>query len=492
MTAEAGGDAHTRGADFQRVRRSTLLAYGLSGLPLNFFGTFLGVHLIIFYTDTAGLDSRWIAIGMLVATLWDAVSDPLMGVISDHTKWAWGRRRPYVALGAVPLGASFFLLLAPPASLEGVGLGVYFTVVMVLLYTCRTVVETPIMSLAPEIAQAYHERTRLGAYRESFGNLGDLCALLVPILLTMVFVGALEGEAAATATRRAFRTTGVLAAGVGLAGFFVTYRGTYEDPTFRRELHIDYRSAVRAVLRNRAFLILLVSATLAGMGLTMVMAMILYVMRYLVGINDPLVEIACFTVNIGGALGSYPFWVWLAKRYGKPAAFRLGLFTSSLTFVSVFLLRPGDLYWLYALMAFGGAANVGVWMLLFTLSADIIDIDELETGLRREGMYAGFSTLIRKTAIALGTGAVALGLDVIGYQPNMEQTPETQMGMRLLFAIPTTVLVLAAYVLFRRFPLTRDAHGALMAQVHRRRVALGVAHDDEAALTDPEAREPAP
>lgn len=473
-------------ARFARPERRTLLAYGLSGLPFNWTGSLIGVHIIIFYTDVAGLDPFWIGFGMIAATLWGAVGDPLMGVLSDRTRWRWGRRRPYIALGLVPFAGSYYLLLTPPAALEGTALGLYFAIAMILFYTFRAVIETPIASLAPEIAQDYDQRTRLGAYREFLGNLGDGIGLLLPLLAMAALVGGLEGVEAAPGMRQAFRVTGLAGAGVAVAALTICYRGTYEDPSFRRDLRVDWRTSLRAVLRNRPFLILLAAVTLVGMGLTIVNGIFLYVMRYLVQVNDRLVEAQAFALYIAGALASYPFWIRLSARWGKPAAFRVGLFTSSLVFVSVFVLNAGNLVLLYCVMVFAGIANVGVWMMAFTLNADVIDVDELQTGIRREGLYLGFATMIRKAAIALGAGSVGIGLGLVGFEPNQVQTPQTALGIKLLFCVPPTLLVLAAYLLFRRFPLTRERHRELMAQIALRRIELGVAHPDEETGVDQE------
>lgn len=477
-TQPSSGPAAPRGADFLRVPRRTLLAYGVSGQPLNMLGTFMAVHLAIFYTDVAGLHPSWVAVGFVVATIWDAVSDPVMGVISDRTRWKWGRRRPFILLGTLPLAAAFWFLLTPPAGLAGARLGLYFMGMMVLLYTARTVVEVPLTGLGPELAQDYHERTRLGAYREFNGNIGDLIGLIVPLLVMAAFAG--DGDAAAA--RTAFRLTGLLGCAMCVVFLGITYRGTYEDVTFQRDIHIDWRAGMRAIANNEAFRILLISVMLIGVGLHIVNGLFLYVLKYIAGVDNDLVKATAFVAYIVAALCSYPFWVWFAHRYGKAKAFRIGLFCSSLTFVSVYILDANRLWALYAIMAFAGVANVAVWMLNFTLSADIIDLDELETGLRREGLYSGFSTLLRKAATALGGGVIGFGLTLIHYQPNVQQTPETITGLRLLFSVPTTLLVFAAYLVFRRFPLTQERHHELMLQVHERRIALGVAHADEAAL----------
>lgn len=482
MSTPSGVAPQVHEADFLHVPRRTLLAYGASGVPLNWLGTFLGVHLIIFYTDVAGLDPWWVAFGLFVATMWDAISDPLMGVLSDRTRWRWGRRRPYVLLGALPLGLSYFALLSPPERLSGNALGVYFTVLMLVLYTARTVVEAPLGGLAPELAQEYHQRTRLAAYREFHGNLGDLLGLLAPLVLLLVLTGDAEGEAAIAGARTAFRITGMLGALACIVGLGVTYWGTYEDPTFRRPEHIDWRTALRAIAHNRAFVIIIIATTLIGMGLAIVNGMLLYILRYVVEVDDQQLEILCFTTYIIGALSSYPFWLWYARRFGKPAAFRIGLFTSSLTFVSVFFLTAGNISLLYGIMVFAGASSVGVWMLAMSLGADVIDIDELETGLRREGVYAGCNGFVRKAATALATSCIGIGLALVHFEPNVAQTPEAIRGLRLLFALPPTGLVLAAYFVFRRFPLTRETHHELMTHVAQRRVAMGVAHKADLTL----------
>jgi GPH family glycoside/pentoside/hexuronide:cation symporter len=456
--------------DYSRISRGSLVAYGVSGFAGNTVGTCMGVHLFIFYTDTVGVAPLWISACLFVATLWDAITDPLMGQISDRTHWRRGRRRPFILLGALPFGLCFGLLFAPPPGLEGTPLGLYLGAALILLYSAATVVTVPALSLIPEMAQGYHERTRMAAYREGFGAVGDLTGMLLPFaLLALLGAATAEGEAARAVSRRAYAWTALIGGGLAAAALVITWWGTYEDPGFRRPEHVPWRVGLRALRTNQPFRVLVLATSLAAIGLGFVGSMFLYILEYVVLVTDPIRQAQVFLANGLGALASYPFWLWCARTRGKPATFRLGLLISSLSFVSIFLLRPGSLAPLFAVMAFAGVANVGFWTLLYALNADLADVDELETGERREGIFAGVAALLRKCAFALAAACVGIGLEVVGYRANAVQTPDTILGLKILFALPTTLLVVTAWLVFRRFPLTRERHAALLQELDERR-----------------------
>lgn len=434
----------------------------MSGLANNIVGTCIGVHLLMFYTDIVGLSPLWVSAGLVVAVVWDAVSDLAMGHISDGTRWKSGRRRPFILIGMVPAALAFGLLLSPPAALEGSALGVYFIVVLLALFTAKTIVQVPALSLLPEMATGYDERTKLASARELLGNVGDLLGLMLPPAL-LIYVGFDEAAPnAGEVARGAFSTAAWIGAGIMLLALLATYFGTKENRRVHPEPK-DMWKSLAALRDNHAFRTLLTASALAAVGLAFVNALVLYVFVHVLEFSSPVVHMSAFAVNAGSAIASYPFWNWLARTKGKPFAFRGGLALSMLVFVSVFIIGPGNLVGLYAVMVVGGVANVGFWMLMHTLSADIVDLDELATGERREGLFAGFSALLRKGATALAAAGVGVGLFLIDYQAGAgSQTAETVFGLKLLFAVPPTVLLTAALLVFRRFRLTREAHAKVL------------------------------
>ncbi len=455
------------------VARKTLVSFGVSGLAQNIVGTCLGVHLFMFYTDVVGLAPLWISAGLFVATLWNAMADVFMGRISDRTRWRAGRRRPYVLIGAVPYALAFVALLAPPSFLSGTSLGVYFVVVLVALFTAGSIVHVPVLGLLPEIAKGYDDRTRMAASRELFGNVGDLLGLMLPLVMLIALgVSGDESTPVEGAARSAFLYAALIGGALALITLAATYRGTYEDPQESRvDEHTSFREAFATLRQNRAFRVLLGASTLAALGLAFVQALILYVLEHIFHERNPAIHMAAFVTNAGAAICSYPFWTWLAKTRGKPAAFRVGLITSSVTFASVFFVGPGQLWALFVVMAFSGAAAVGFWMLLQALSADVTDLDELASGARREGLFAGFAALIRKCAFAAAAAGVGIGLTLIGYRENAEQSAQTVFLLKILFGAPPTLLLLGAFVAFRRFPLTRDAHAKVVSELNARHEA---------------------
>ena len=456
------------GRDFRRVPLRALVAFGLSGFAQNVVGTCLGVHLFIFYTDTIGLAPLWVSASLFVATLCDAAANPVMGAVSDRTRGRFGRRRPYILAGALPYGVLFALVLAPPARIAGTPLGLYLSGALIALFTAANVVHVPVLGLIPEMAQSYHERTRMAAWREALGNVGDLVGLLLPFALRFA-LGA-PGRDEAVVARGAYALTGWLGGGLAVAALLATWRGSYEDPRFQRETSLSLRVGWAALRGNQAFRVLALASSLAGLSLAFSGSLGLYVLEHVVRVTAPLEQAGVFLANGIGALLSYPFWLWYSRRRGKAAAFRLGLFVSSLAFVSVFLLRPGAIVPLLGVMAGSGAANVGFWTLMVTLTADLADVDELETGERREGLFAGFSSLLRKCAFAVAAGSVGIGLWLIGYrQGAAEQSPQTVLGLKVLFAVPTTALVLVGWYAFRHFPLTPERWAQVAEQLESRR-----------------------
>jgi len=335
--------------------RRTRLAFGLSGFADNVMGTCLGVHLFMFYTDVVGLAPLWVSAGLAVALGWDAIASLGMGRLSDRTRWKSGRRRPFVLLGALPIALSFAMLMSPPAGMSEHGLALWLTGSLIVLFTARTVVQVPVLSLLPELARESNARTRLAATREQLGNVGDLVGLLLPIALLML-TGAADEGADASLARRSFGTAGVLIALLAAAALATTWAGTREDRNVPAPREIPVRDVLAALRDNVPFRALLGAGALAAVALAFVNSMILYVLEHVMQAHDPAVHLGAFVINAVAAIASYPLWTWVVAKVGKAHGFRLGLALSALAFGSVFVVGPGDHVGLGAGMGFPGVA----------------------------------------------------------------------------------------------------------------------------------------
>lgn len=431
------------------MRARDRFAFGLSGLADNVVATFLGVHLFVFYTDVVGLSALYVSAGLTLALLWNAVGDFAMGRLSDRTTLRAGRRRPYILLGAVPVGVAFVALLSPP-ELGPIALATYFGVTLLLLFVGKTMVQVPALSLLPELAKDGVERTRLAAAREQLGNVGDLVGLLLPVAWLLA-TGATDDGADPALVRAAFGRASVVIGAVATLALLGTFFGTREDPSVRPARPISTRDALAALRSHRPFRALLGAAALGALALSFVQSMILYVLHHVMDAHEPIVELGAFVTNAGCAILSYPLWTRLAARVGKATTFRIGLGLSLLAFSSVFFVGPGEYVSLALVMAFSGAANVGFWTLLHALVADCIDLDATRHGERREGLFSGFSALVKKLAIAGAAAGVGLGLTVIGYEEGVTPSAAVVGRLQLLFAVPPTLLALGALFVLRGY-----------------------------------------
>lgn len=438
------------------MRARDRFAFGLTGLADNIVGTFLGVHLFVFYTDVVGLDALYVSAGLTVALLWNALGDFAMGRLSDRTTLRAGRRLPYILLGALPVGIAFTLLISPPEGLGDEALGIYFAATLLFLFSMKTMVQVPALSLLPELAKESTDRTLLSAAREQLGNVGDLLGLLLPVVWLLA-TGAADEGADVSLARAAFGRAALVIGAIASGALFIAFLGTREDPTVRPARAATTREVLTALAGHRPFRALLCAAALGALSLSFVQSMILYVLHHVMREHDPAVELGAFVTNAGFAIVSYPLWTRLSARVGTATAFRAGLCVSALAFSSVFLIGPGDYVALGLVMAFSGAANVGFWMLLHALNADCIDLDAARSGQRREGLFSGFSALVKKLAIAGAAAGVGVGLSLIGYQEGVAPGADVVFRLQLLFAVPPTLLAIGALWVFRSYGAPQQA-----------------------------------
>lgn len=432
------------------MRTRDRYAFGLSGLADNVIGTFLGVHLFVYYTDVVGLDALWVSAGLTVALFWNAFSDFAMGRLSDRTTLRAGRRRPYLFLGALPLGVAFVLLLSPPQALSGPALALYFAVTLLFLFSMKTLVQVPALSLLPELARTSEERTRLAAAREQLGNVGDLVGLLLPVAW-LIATGAMDEGAPSSLVRQGFERSAMVIGAVATLAVLGAFLGTREDPSVRPARPASTREVLAAIAAHRPFRALVGAASLGAVAFAFVQSMILYVLHHVMRETAPEVELAAFVINALSAILSYPAWTRFVKRVGKATAFRAGLFASTLAFSSVFLVGPGDYLGLGLVMAFSGVANVGFWTLLHALNADCVDVDAARSGQRREGLFSGLAALVKKLAVAGAAAGVGVGLTAIGYEEGVAPGSDVVFRLQLLFAVPPTLLALGALWIFRGY-----------------------------------------
>jgi glycoside/pentoside/hexuronide:cation symporter, GPH family len=429
-------------------------AYALPSFVIAFVGIPVYVLLPRFYTDVVGVPMATVGAIMLGARLFDAVTDPAVGVLSDRLRTRWGRRRPFIAVAAVPLAVSIYFLLTPPPQ----GAALWLAGWLVLMFASFTALVVPYESLAPELSHDYHERTALIGLRDGTLVAGTVVAAAAPFLLGRLFALP-EGEVGERAELawmgRIYAPLVIVLSAICV--YFVRERTTTRAPARRLRL--------AAVRHNRAFTILLGGYTLATTGFSLSAGLLLYYVRYVLGAEDA--ELFLIVYLAAGVI-ALPLWVASAKRWGKRKSWMAGMALYAAGGTAILFLGAGQTTLFSVLCAVCGSTFGATVAVPASMLADTIDHDELETGEHREGLYLGIWSIARKGAAAIGVGVALPILDVVGYEPDVDQTPATKFAMTLLYAGVPVLCNLVAIALARRYPIDARRQAEIRALIEQR------------------------
>ncbi len=410
-----------------------------------------------FYAEVVGAPLVYIAVAIAVARAFDAITDPAMGWFADHTRTPWGRRRPWLVLGAPFTALAVIALFAPPQLLGPIPASLWFGLTFGLYFLFHTIYWVPYSALGYELTLDYNERSSLFGWREAFALTGTLLAGATPAIVGDGFDDQRSG----------YVVVGVCfaIALVALFGWLVVRIRERQDFVARDPNPLA--PGVRRSLRNRPFRILLVAYVVfsltGAIPVTVGPFYLAYVLR-------PENVGLWLTYMIGGyvlaGIVSIPFWVWLARRFGKRRAWFVSIWVGITGATPIFFLGPGDLVPFLALILFTGT-GLGAGLLHPAMQADVIDYDELHTGRRREAQYASFWSIVPKFVVIPSASVPLAILAGFGFVPNQDQNPEVLLAMRVMISLAPAVNSLIAFFIALRFPMTEEKHRAVLDGIER-------------------------
>ena len=443
MTDPAGG----------RFGRTTLLAYGAPALPLAALVLPAYIFLPTVYARDVGLGLDTVGFVLLLARLWDVVTDPLIGSLSDRWRGRFGRRRPWVVVGAPLVMAGTWFLFVPPPDAGPVHL-LAWSLVLYLGWTC---IILPLSAWGAEMTADYHERSRVTAYREGLVVAGTLVALGLPAALG--YGDAAEARAALT-----------LIAGIVIVALPITLvllLARVPEPTaITAASAIRFREGMRVLAGNRPFRRLIVAYLINGIanGLPATLFLMFVGDRLQAGgWAGPLL----FLYFLAGIL-AVPLWVTLSRRFGKHRTWCAAMLWACGNFALVPLLGPGDAVWFLLICLTTGAALGADLVLPASMQADVVDVDTAETGEARTGLYFALWGMTTKLALALAVGIGLPLLDAAGFEAGGDNAPGALWTLSLLYAGAPVIFKLIAIVLMWNFPITADHQARLQAQIAAR------------------------
>ena len=452
------------GSEEKHLPIAKKMAYAAPAFALAVVGIPVYVYIPKFYADVVGINVAVLGYLMFGVRLFDAVTDPAIGYISDRTRTRYGRRIPYIAVGSILIAVAMLMLFIPPgASIQAET--IWFAVSIYLLFLFWTAVVVPYESLGPEITFDYHQRTALFGLRDGFLIAGTLAAASSPAAVEWIF--GLSSDPAGERAKFfwvALMYTPILIGTCWWCAMSIRERQPPSSPT---KMHI--LKGLRQVLQNRPFVILLVAYTVSAIGNNLPATLILFYVEYV--LESDLADLFLLLYFVTGIL-FLPAWIYISRRTGKKAAWLASMAVNTGAFVGVFFLGPGDEV-IYGLLVFLSGIGFGATLAIpSAIQADVIDYDELLTGERREGQYIGLWSISKKFAAAVGIGAGLSILGKAGYTPNAQQPAEVVTTLRVLYALVPSICNLAAIGIALAYPISSHIHGDIRKAIARRQAGL--------------------
>lgn len=460
------------------------LGYAVGDLYGGGSSVLVSFYYLVFLVDVVHIRPGLAGLVILVSKVYDSVTDPFEGILADRTRTRLGRRRPFLMAGILLIPVSLIGLFFAPNNADEIARTLIVVAAYLFFSTVVSLVTLNYNALQSELTPDYDERTHLSSLRIAVSAFSALLAALLPLRIIGLFADVRQGWLA----------VGVFFGVLYALPMIATVLTTVERPEFQRKPEaFRWPGTLIEPFRLRTFRSLLAMYLMAFVALDCIGSIIVFFVRDYVG------RAADVGVVSGLVLASQvvamPLYLWLMRRYGKAQGYVAGAGIWIVGMLGSFLLSPGQPAWiLYAFAALVGLGVGGVSLSVYAMFPDIPDIDELQSGERREGMYSSFFTLVRKFSSALAIFIVAQVIGLAGYAPPSQvvvdgltqlvpvaQNATFLITLRLLFALLPVIMLTGGILTARGYPLTRALHAELGDVLETKRQD-GEPHPSQAAL----------
>lgn len=436
-----------------KLRTRTKVFYGIGDLGNALVNSAIQFFLMKFYTDAALILPALAGNALLIGKIWDAVNDPLFGWITDKTNSRFGKRRVFMLFGAIPLGISIALLWFVPQA-DRMTTFIWIAATFILFDTLWTLTNVPYYSLTSELTDDYDERSSLTTYRMAMA----VPAYLVGVALTPAIVGLFALQ------RTGYAFIGILYGAIAAVVLLVSAAGLRERKgvTVTKPEASPIKSFFIAI-KNKPFVWLCGTYFIINISFAFIKILMAYYIEYqlLMKAETSLVMglmLVCVTISL-------PFWQWISRKIDKGPAYGLGMLVGGAAVVLTYFLPHHSTALIYLISVLAGFGFSAQWIFPWAMVADVADYDRLETGQQRSGVYYGIWGLATKISEALALAAVGWILTGFGYVPNVEQTPNALLGIRLFFGLIPAACIFISLPLLFKYPITRKSHAEVRAKL---------------------------
>lgn len=429
------------------------IAYGVPTLPIAAFAVPIYIYIPPFYAQELGISLAAIGTVLTIARILDALSWPVIGILSDRLNTRWGRRKPWIAISApFILIAAVMLCIPPPGSGS-----LYLFVWSAMIYLASSALTLPHSAWGAELSGDYHERSHIVAWREGLTVVGTLIATVIPSL-TMKYSG----------DDPQLPLIGIVVfAGIMLPlSIPFALRYVPETPALRfRET--DWRTGLRIVWRNHPFRLLLAAFLLNGIANSLPATLFLLFVTHTLHAAE-YQGILLFAYFAAGVI-SVPIWLMLTKRYSKHRVWGASMLWACLIFMWVPFLGRGDVPAFLTITILSGIGLGADMVLPASMQADVVDADTIESGAQRTGLYFAMWGVATKLSLAGAVGIAFPLLGYIGFDAQAANNDELSLlGLALLYSIVPVVLKILSALLIWNFPINAESQARIRQEIEQR------------------------
>lgn len=437
-----------------KLSKREKISYGLGDMGNNVAYGAVGFYFVFFLTDVAGISPIGAGYIFMIIRIWSACCDLVMGIISDRTKTQFGRRRPFLLFGAIPLGLGFALLWIVPLQ-DNVQLIIYFTLIGILFNTLYSFVAIPYNALLPELTQDYDERTSIAGYKMAFSFIGSLLSAMgVTLIVDAIYPGK-------SMYAVSFPVMGRILALILAISILLAFAGTKERVVSKvSENQGNIWNNLKSLFQLKEFKLVIGVYIFNMVSFDIVMALYIYYMKYALRMADSISYIF-MAMPLVTAVVATPLWISISNKIGKKKTYIGAAIYFLIPLCACMFIPEGNIPIIVITIIMIGIGISASQVLVFSILPDVVEVDELKNGIRREGIIYGSSTLLYKIGSALSIALISSAMGWFGYIESaenavMQQTSNAIFGIRFLMSFMPALYLIVSVLFIRKLNLDKE------------------------------------
>lgn len=456
-----------------KLKLKEKIFYGLGDLSANIMFAAISFYLLYFFVNVGGLKAELASAVFIIAKFWDAVTDYMMGRISDKTKSKWGKRRVYMLFGAVPYGLAFLLLWVAPFDADAqVGKMIYYTLAYMLFNTTWTVVYIPYNAITANMTDNYDERTSLNGIRIVLANVG----IILGAALFALFADGQEslfyqlfGDA-----RKAYMLSAAIFAAISIVIMLLCAANIHERVDVVEQNDKGFFATLKEFFKLPEFRNILMCYLLSMVGFDIIMAVFMFFINDSLGFAGGAMAMIFVAIPLVCAIASSFVWVKLSEKFNKHKVYTIACIYMAIVLLAAIFVPAKTVWTTVLLCVFAGFGMSAIQILPYASVPDVVEIDEYVNGTRREGAYYGITQFMYKVANGVSIALVSAVLGAFGYVESMDdsviQQPEAALSaVRVVLGVLPGLIFIISIIFSHRANISRERFAQIKAELEKRR-----------------------